>query len=58
LERAPIRIVEFTEGLTIDSRPGGITAGPDGNVWFVQKADPGRIGRITPKGVITEFDEG
>jgi virginiamycin B lyase len=35
----------------------GITAGPDGNLWF---ADDGstiqKIGRITPAGTITECD--
>jgi len=31
----------------------GIAAGPDGNVWFAELA--GRIGRITPAGIITEF---
>jgi len=32
----------------------GITAGPDGNVWFTE---PSRnaVGRVTPAGVITEF---
>jgi len=32
----------------------GITAGPDGNVWF---ADPvaGEVGRITPAGQVTEY---
>src|ERR1035438_7398253 len=32
----------------------GITAGPDGNVWFTEYR-AGKIGRITPAGVITEF---
>src|SRR5262249_39921063 len=36
-----------------NSMPAGITSGPDGNIWFVEEA--GRIGRITPAGVITEF---
>jgi virginiamycin B lyase len=31
----------------------GITAGPDGNLWFA--ATSGAIGRITPAGVITHF---
>jgi len=31
----------------------GITAGPDGNVWFTE--DGNKIGRITPSGQITEF---
>jgi virginiamycin B lyase len=32
----------------------GITAGPDGNVWFTElRRDV--VGRITPSGTITEF---
>ena len=31
-----------------------IAAGPDGNMWFTSRWD--RIGRITPSGVMTEFD--
>jgi hypothetical protein len=31
---------------------GGITGGPDGNVWF---SEPGFIDRITPQGAITQF---
>ncbi len=31
----------------------GITAGPDGNLWFTEGA--GKIGRMTPAGQITEF---
>lgn len=37
--------------------PQGIAAGPDGNVWFTEEFG-GRIGRITPAGVITEFPIG
>jgi streptogramin lyase len=33
--------------------PTGITAGPDGNLWFTENG--GGIGRITPAGQITEF---
>jgi streptogramin lyase len=47
---------EFTAGITSPSGPRGITAGPDGNVWFAE--DGGRIGRITPAGVVTEFTTG
>jgi virginiamycin B lyase len=37
------------------SRPLGITAGPDGNVWFAEQSG-NRIGRIDPAtGTITEF---
>jgi streptogramin lyase len=47
-------VVEFNVP-TLNAAPHGITAGPDGNVWFTE---PGvdKIGRITPAGVITEFD--
>lgn len=38
---------------TPSSNAIGITAGPDGNVWFEEHI--GRIGRITPSGAITEF---
>ncbi len=34
--------------------PEGITWGPDGNVWFTEFWT-GRVGRMTPAGVITEF---
>lgn len=37
--------------------PLGITAGPDGNVWFTELIG-NRIGRITPAGAVTEFSEG
>ena len=54
------KITEFsvgiTPGATVPSAPWleGITAGPDGNVWFTENIG-GRIGRITPTGEITEF---
>jgi virginiamycin B lyase len=39
--------------------PYGITAGPDGNLWFTDEgnlsAGSGKIGRITTSGAITEF---
>jgi virginiamycin B lyase len=34
--------------------PLGITAGPDGNLWFGEQSH-GRIGRMTTSGVLTEF---
>ena len=34
--------------------PWGITAGPDGNVWFTEYFGD-VIGRITPTGTITEL---
>src|SRR5689334_17234101 len=36
------------------SSPDGITAGPDGNIWFTEKIGD-KIGRITPQGTVTEF---
>ena len=38
---------------TADSGPEGITAGPDGNLWFTESWN--KIGRITPNGAVTEF---
>ena len=45
------------------SRPYGIAAGPDGNLWFTEgyyqqylaERSASRIGRITTAGVITEY---
>jgi streptogramin lyase len=51
-------ITEFTVGLTANSSPSGIAAGPDGGLWFTAAADPGRIGRIAPTGKIREFSKG
>ena len=51
-------ITVFTTGLTADSHPTSIAAGPDGSLWFTESGNPGRIGRITTSGVITEFASG
>ena len=51
-------ITEFSNGLTAFSDPTSITVGPDGNLWFVEYPTPGRIGKITTSGVITEVAEG
>lgn len=40
---------------TSASEPGGIIAGPDGAMWFVETA-ANKIGRISSEGVITEYD--
>lgn len=51
----PIPSKAATENkVTKGSWPRGITAGPDGNLWFAEMAG-NKIGRITPKGEITEF---
>ncbi len=41
--------------ITTASGPTGITAGPDGNLWFTENT-ANRIGRITPAGVVTDFN--
>ena len=52
-------VTEFpVNGFMVGSRFGGITAGPDGNLWFMDSGDfpdSGKIGRITPTGDITFF---
>ena len=47
-------VTEFSTGISEGSAPQGITAGPDGNLWFTE-SDASRIGRITPAGVASEF---
>ena len=47
-------MTEFSAGISAGSRPSGIAAGPDGNLWFTE-SDASRIGRITPSGVVSEF---
>jgi serine/threonine protein kinase/streptogramin lyase len=39
---------------TLNGSPSGITAGPDGNLWFTE-ASANQIGRITISGSISEF---
>jgi len=46
-------ITEFPAGAG-DTRPWGITPGPDGNLWFAESQGD-RIGRITTSGAVTEF---
>ncbi|HET7063873.1 MAG TPA: hypothetical protein VFI49_06310, partial [Rudaea sp.] len=47
---------EITEYTLPDyhSGPRGITAGPDGNLWFTEY-ESSKIGRISTSGVVTEF---
>jgi serine/threonine protein kinase len=40
--------------LAANSQPQGITAGPDGNLWFTE-FNAVKIGRISPNGTVTEF---
>ena len=48
-------ITEFPLTVHPGSDPGGITPGPDGNLWFTDEGTTRAIGRITPSGAITEF---
>jgi streptogramin lyase len=47
----------FAAGLTAGGDPSSIARGPDGSLWFTERAG-NRIGRITPTGAITEFSAG
>jgi streptogramin lyase len=49
-------LLEFDEPFSIEPHSGttGITAAPDGNLYFTQYARQA-IGRITPAGLVTEF---
>ena len=50
-------ITEFSAGISSAAHPFGITAGPDGNLWFAE-GNGNRIGRITTNGTVTEFSSG
>ncbi len=50
-------ITEFSSGLSPNSQPLDIVAGPDGNLWFLENAR-NAVGRVTPAGVISEFSLG
>jgi virginiamycin B lyase len=50
-------VTNYSGGISAGANPLGITAGPDGNLWFTEYGG-NRIGRITPLGVVTEFSAG
>jgi streptogramin lyase len=53
-----IVITEFSPGISPGANPYGITAGPDGSMWFAEQGG-NHIGRIRPSdGSITEFSQG
>src|SRR5262249_56583218 len=56
-DRLLLSVTEFPILNDMNSRPQGITRGPDGNLWFTENS-ANRIGRITPAGVVTEFAAG
>lgn len=53
-------ITVFTTGYTGGTYFGGITTGPDGNLWFTKQTGPSpqhQIGRMTPTGTYTFFGD-
>src|SRR6266542_7092592 len=54
LEARCVPVVAITEFAlpTPDSRPWGITVGPEGNLWFTESGSR-RIGRMTVGGAVT-----
>lgn len=42
-----------TYALPVDAAPNSITAGPNGNVWFVEKSQT--LAEMTPNGTVTTF---
>jgi streptogramin lyase len=51
----PMPTVDAFRRFTFGARgQAWITSGPDGNIWFTEDV-PGKIGKITPAGVITEY---
>jgi streptogramin lyase len=42
---------------TNDTQPWGVTAGPDGNVWFTEGGKKA-VAKVTPLGVVTEYAAG
>jgi streptogramin lyase len=56
IPRAVAAVPTATEFSTAPIRPAGITAGPDGNMWFTIDKPISAIGVITPAGAISEFD--
>jgi len=50
--RTPASVTAFAMP-SADAEPRGIVTGPDGNLWVTEA---GKVARLTPSGVITEFD--
>jgi streptogramin lyase len=50
-------VSEFSTGITPNSNPSKIAAGPEGNLWFTERNPEvgNQIGRITPSGTVTQF---
>jgi len=50
-------VTEYSFPYHIGGMGASVTAGPDGNVWFTNY-NMGRVGKITPKGEMTEYQPG
>ena len=59
LTAADAQAVQVTEFplVVADSKPLGVAAGSDGNVWFTEVVGS-RIGKVTPQGRVTDFSTG
>lgn len=49
---------QYFAGISPNAYPYGIATGSDGALWFTESRIPGRIGRITTSGKVTEFTAG
>lgn len=66
LERSEIAVARLNADGSVDEfdwpiaigSMSSIVTGPDGNVWFLDFNPPGRVGRVTPAGVVTEVATG
>ena len=47
-------VTEFSYGISSNSSPYAITAGPDGNIWFTERHGES-IGKITPTGFVKQY---
>jgi streptogramin lyase len=52
------KVTIFHAGLRPGARPGQIVAGPGGEMWFADGAEPEEVGRVTPRGKIAEYPIG
>jgi streptogramin lyase len=54
LRAQSVTITEYPLPVASSATPGGISAGPDGALWFTEVGG-NKIGRITMSGMITEY---
>jgi streptogramin lyase len=51
-------VTEFSTGITLNSNPSKITAGPEGDLWFTERNpfNGNKLARMTPSGEVTQFE--